>query len=113
MVDELDGRERREKSQWSIDSWSALQSAATILMMAVAGLIWGLKLESRIDMISSAHQADTEKFAGKILALEVVTQKGILPVTEVRLQSLEGQINTLQRDIDTCMGRKEIVNGRR
>lgn len=104
--DEWDGHERRQKSQWSIDSWSALQSAATLLMMAVAGLVWGLKLEGRIDMISSVQKADVDKLTGKIEVLEAATQKGILPVTEVRLHALEGQIDIMQRSIDECMARK-------
>ena len=106
MSDEWDGRERREKSQWSIDSWSALQSAATLLMMAVAGLVWGLKLEGRIDMIGAAHKADTEKLEGKISVLEAATQKGILPVTEVRIHAVEDQLQTMQRQIDECTGKK-------
>ena len=106
MPDQWDGHERREKSQWSIDSWSALQSAATLLMMAVAGLVWGLKLEGRIDMIGSQHRADMDKIEGKVLGLEVVTQKGILPVTEVRLHALEGQIDVIRRDLDDCTGKK-------
>lgn len=106
MSDDWDGRERREKSQWSIDSWSALQSAATLLMMAVAGLVWGLKLEGRIDMIGSAHKADMDKMEGKVIALESVTQKGILPVTEVRLHAIDAQISDLRADLDTCINRK-------
>lgn len=107
MADEWDGRERREKSQWSIDSWSALQSAATLLMMAVAGLVWGLKLEGRIDMIGSSHKADMDKVEGKVFALETVTQKGILPVTEVRMHAVESRMDVMQRDIDACTGRKK------
>lgn len=106
MSEEWDGRERREKSQWSIDSWSALQSAATLLMMAVAGLVWGLKLEGRIDMIGSEHKSDMEKIDGKVFALESVTQKGILPVTEARLHAIDAQISDLRADLDTCINRK-------
>lgn len=103
---EWDGHERREKNQWSIDSWSALQSAATLLMMAVAGLVWGLKLENRIDLIGSAHKADIDKIEGKILVLETSTQKGILPVTEVRLNGLKSELDALRRDVDECVARK-------
>lgn len=106
MSDEWDGHERREKNQWSIDSWSALQSAATLLMMAVAGLVWGLKLEGRIDMIASGHKADMEKIEGKVLSLEAVTQKGILPVTEVKIHAMEGQIDVIRRELDECVGKK-------
>jgi hypothetical protein len=106
MADEWDGRERREKSQWSIDSWSALQSAATLLMMAVAGLVWGLKLEGRIDMIGSGHKADMDKMEGKVMALETVTQKGILPVTEVRLHAVESQVDGMKRELAECVGKK-------
>lgn len=106
MSEEWDGRERREKNQWSIDSWSALQSAATLLMMAVAGLVWGLKLEGRIDMIGSSHKADMDKLEGKVGALEAATQKGILPVTEVRLHAIDAQILDIRADLDTCISRK-------
>lgn len=100
------GHERRQKSQWTIDSWSALQSAATLLMMAVAGLVWGLKLEGRIDMIGSSHKADMDKLEGKVGNLEAATEKGILPVTEVRLHAVESQISGIRADLDTCLGRK-------
>lgn len=106
MSDEWDGRERREKSRWSIDSWSALQSAATLLMMAVAGLVWGLKLEGRIDMIGSSHKADIDKLEGKVGVLEAATQKGILPVTEVRLHAIDAQISDIRADLATCISRK-------
>lgn len=106
MNEEWDGHERREKSQWSIDSWSALQSAATLLMMAVAGLVWGLKLENRIDLIASAHTADIDKVSNKIANLESVTQKGILPVTEVRLHALENRVDAVAREVDECLNRK-------
>ena len=79
---------------------------ATLLMMAVAGLVWGLKLEGRIDMIGSAHKADMDKMEGKVIALESVTQKGILPVTEVRLHTIDAQISDLRADLDTCINRK-------
>ena len=95
-----------EQKSWSIDSWSALQSAATLLMMAVAGLVWGLKLEGRIDMIGSSHKADMDKIEGKVMVLESATQKGILPVTEVRLHAVESQIETLRHDVDECVARK-------
>ena len=95
-----------EKSQWKIDSWSALQSAATLLMMAVAGLIWGLKLENRIDLVASHHMGDVDKMNNKIENLELITRKGILPVTEVRIHSIEVQIEDMMRDIDSCVGRK-------
>lgn len=102
MSDEQHGTHK----SWSIDSWSALQSAATLLMMAVAGLVWGLKLEGRIDMIGSSHQSDMDKLEGKVISLESVTQKGILPVTEVRLHAIDAQISDLRADLDTCINRK-------
>jgi hypothetical protein len=106
MADDWDGRERRNKSQWSIDSWSALQSAATLLMMAVAGLVWGLKLEGRIDLIGTTHKADMDKLEGKVLMVETATQKGILPVTEARMNGLKSEIDALRRDVDECVARK-------
>lgn len=102
-----DSRERRPKNQWSIDSWSALQSAATLLMMAVSGLIWGLKLESRIDLIGSMHRSDVDKLTDKVIYLESLTQRGILPVAEARLHAMEAVLNTMRQDIDACMGRKK------
>lgn len=106
MNEEQSGREQRERNQWAIDSWSSLQSAATLLMMAVAGLVWGLKLESRIDMIASQHKADMDKMDGKVGDLEQATQKGILPVTEVRLNALENQVGSIRRELDECTGKK-------
>lgn len=103
---------RPQKTQWSIDSWSALQSAATLLMMAVAGLVWGLKLEGRIDIIGSEHKADVSLLEGKVMALELATQKGILPVTEVRIHAIEARIDNLRQDLDECVGR-ENRHGRR
>jgi hypothetical protein len=106
MADEWGNRQPGERSQWSIDSWSALQSAATLLMMAVAGLVWGLKLEGRIDMIGSSHTADMDKLEGKVMVLEAATQKGILPVTEVRLHAVESQVDGMKRELAECVGKK-------
>ena len=106
MNEKWDDHERREKNQWSIDSWSALQSAATLLMMAIAGLVWGLKLENRIDMIESSHKSDMEKLDGKIANLETSTQKGILPITEVRLNALENRVDGMAKEINECIKRR-------
>lgn len=94
--------ESESKKGWAMDSWSALQSAATLLMMAVAGLVWGLKLESRIDLIASMYTRDTEKLGSKVQSLETTMQRGVLPVTEVRLESLEEQIDDLRKIIEDC-----------
>jgi hypothetical protein len=47
-----------------------------------------------------------DKIEGKVGALESVTQKGILPVTEVRLHAIDAQISDLRADLDTCINRK-------
>lgn len=96
-----------KENNWVVDNWSALQSVATLIMMAVAGLVWGLKLESRIDLVASLHHGDMEKMQNKITALESSTQKGILPVTEVRINALQAEIDGLHRNIDDCLNRRK------
>jgi hypothetical protein len=57
-------------------------------------------------MIGSSHKADMDKMEGKVMALETVTQKGILPVTEVRLHAVESQIDGMKRELAECVGKK-------
>ena len=106
MSEEWNGKERRERTRWSIDSWSALQSAATLLMMAVAGLVWGLKLESRIDMIGSQYRSEISQLQAKTVSLEAIISKGILPIAEVRMNTLESRVDTVTKELNDCIKKR-------
>lgn len=106
-MDEWNGRERREKNQWSIDSWSALQSAATLLMMAVAGLIWGIKLENRIDMMTAELRSEVVQLSDKQEKTDAMISRGILPITEIKMRAMEDRIVEIEKNVDACMGRKK------
>jgi hypothetical protein len=75
-------------------------------MMAIAGLVWGLKLENRIDLLESRHRSDFDKLDDEIAAVEAATQKGILPIAEIKLHAMEVQINDIKKDIDVCLKSK-------
>lgn len=93
-----DGRERR-KPRWAIDNWSSLQGATSLLLLCLAGIVGGVKLISRLDVLSE-HLDRVEQ---KVSSIEAQTSRGILPVTQVRIESVEERLRSLATRLEDCL----------
>lgn len=105
MSEEWDGIERR-KSQadgFAINSWPSLLSLLSIGMMAVGGISWGLKLESRIDKYADQQTSMRERFLADLASTQAIVARGMLPVTEVKIQAIEMRLNKIDVELDQCI----------
>ena len=75
-----------------IRNWSDMAAFATILLMAIAGITWGLKLESRVDQESVARTM----LAAQVAGLQAKIDAGTLPLTAERLATEQRQIDEIK-----------------
>lgn len=95
--DEWDGRDRRRApSGFSLDSWSSLQSLITIALVMLSGIAWGLKLEAKIEDCRSKIEDKTESIRAEIANMRATIDKGVLPVTAIRLEQIERDIRKIE-----------------
>jgi hypothetical protein len=78
------------KRNFSLNNWSAVQSLLTILVMAVAGIAWGLKLENRIDSLNSSYTS-----------INTQISKGILPLADERINQIMTENTKMRTEIDS------------
>lgn len=103
--EEWDGVERR-KSQldgFAINSWPSLMSLMSICLMAIGGISWGLKLESRIDKYSELQSSMRERFLADLASTQAIVSRGMLPVTEVKIQAIEDRLDKIDAELDQCV----------
>lgn len=121
MAEEWDGHERyRSKDTWdgverrksqegfAVNSWSSLMSLLSICLMAVGGISWGLKLEARIDKYQDTQSSMRERFLADIASTQAVISRGMLPITEVKIASIEKKLDELQKDVDACVRKNKL-----
>lgn len=99
-----DGVERRKPQEgFAVNSWSSLVSLMSICMMAVGGISWGLKLEARIDKYTDLQTSLLARFLADLATTQSLVARGILPVTEAKLQAIEQRINGMERELKECL----------
>ena len=104
-----DGPEsRKNQAGFAVNSWSSLMSLLYVCIMAVGGISWGLKLETRIDKYADLQTSMRERFLADIATTQAILSKGMLPVTEVKIQNIENKLIHLEADIDECLRKKRI-----
>ena len=91
----------RPNSLFKLKSWGDVFAVMSLFAMLIAGLAWGLKLESRND----ALQIRVEAVERARIMLEAQISQGILPVTKERLDAIQARdvmmlerITNLERD---------------
>lgn len=99
----------KNTSGFAIDSWANLASFSVVCVAALGGISWGLKLESRIDKYSDMQNSMRERFLADIATTQSLLARGILPVTEVKIQSIENRVNKLEVDIDQCVRKNKLT----
>jgi hypothetical protein len=73
-------------TRFKLRTFSDIQAFISIVIVMVAGLAWGLKLDNRIEDVSRQTNE-----------CRVTLAKGILPVAEERLIALMHRISALER----------------
>lgn len=73
----------------NIKTWGDVVALSTLLGLFLGVVAWGLKLESRIDLVSA-----------RVAAVERAVGDGRLPRTETRIEDLERRIEQLERRIE-------------
>lgn len=78
-----------KKSGFAIRSWADIGVLVLLITFIIAGLTWGMKLESRYDKLDQAY-------------IELARQvgNGILPRAEERIRNIESQLTDIEDDID-------------
>lgn len=104
MSEDWDGVDRRKTPDgFAVNSWSSLMSLLSICLMAVGGISWGLKLESRIDKYSDMQSSMRERFLADIATTQAVLARGMLPVTQAKIESIENRLDKVEDAVDACM----------
>lgn len=78
----------QKQQAFSLNSWPALQSLLTIILIAIGGVAWGLKLETRLDNLKD-----------RMYSLEEQTGGGKFPVAIERLNNVATQIEGYQKEL--------------
>ena len=99
--------QRRSQSGFAINSWGNLMSFLSVCLMAIAGITWGLKLESRIDKYADLQSSMREQFLADIATTQAILSRGMLPVTEAKINAMENRMDKLEADIDICLRRSK------
>ena len=78
-----------------VKRWSDVVAIATLLVMAIAGLAWGLKLEGRIDQTG----ATAALLLDRVARTETAISAGTLPLTAQRLSEQQRRIDDLESQV--------------
>lgn len=87
---------RQAAERLKVRTFADLQALVMIGVVLVGGIAWGLKIESRVD--SEAKRREE---------LSVLLARGILPVTEERIQSLTARLDRREQEAVQAM---ELIN---
>lgn len=70
-----------------IRSFGDIYHAMSIAVVMIAGIAWGLKLEAKTEMVQK-----------ELVQLQLLINKGILPVAEERLNSLTARLDRREQE---------------
>lgn len=81
---------------FQVRSWSDALAVLSLLAMGAAGVVWGMKLESRYDRIEDqlAIQRNVD------VKMQAVLDAGVLPRTDERLRAHDMRITELENRLD-------------
>lgn len=77
---------------FTVRSWTDVFALLTLLGMAGAGVMWGLKLDNR-----------TVELETRLAKIEDKLDVGILPRTDERIRSIERRLEVDERDVDRLL----------
>ena len=83
-----------KQKEASFRSW--VRDLFPLVLLAISGLVWGMKLESRYDKIEERQTT----MSIRVAALEEVVSRGILPRTEERFSSTDRSLNNFDKRLE-------------
>ena len=98
-----------EASGFQVNSWASLASLMVVCISAIGGISWGLKLEARIDKYSDVQNSMRERFLADISTTQAIIARGVLPITEVKLASIERRLDEVEKDVDQCVRKSKTL----
>lgn len=95
-----------------IQSWSDVIAVLSLGGLILGGVAWGLRLENRysnLDSRISAHRTEVQQLIEQVrveiatvnsgvIDIKALVQRGVLPVTEVRLQTIESRLTEIEHE---------------
>jgi len=78
-----------------IRSWTDVAALGTLLVMALAGLAWGLKLDQRTDILRTDMAGDEQR----ISKIETTLASGAMAAAQTRLIEQQREIDVLYAEI--------------
>jgi hypothetical protein len=105
----MSDHEEPSESGFALNNWGSLASFMSVCLMAIAGIAWGLKLETRIDKYVDVQASMRERLLADIATTQAILSRGMLPVTEAKILSIEKRLDSMEDDINTCL-RKNSTN---
>ena len=85
-----------------VDHISKWQGIVTLVIAAIAGLTWLLKLESQISETSRQSQEGRVQLRGEVESIRNQLSNGVLPVTSVRLDRIESELEKVSSLMAEC-----------
>lgn len=95
-----------------IQSWSDVIAVLSLAGVIFGGAAWGLRLEARYSELDSrimGHRVEVQQLIEQVRAeiavvqsgvidIKSLVQRGVLPVTEVRLQTIEARLTEIEHE---------------
>lgn len=92
----MDETKPKNSEGFAINSWSNLVSFASVCLMALGGISWGLKLEARIDRYAEQQITMRERALSEL--------SGAQTLSGVKMQAMDDRITKVEQDLDECKG---------
>lgn len=77
----------------------------TILVVLFGGIAWGLKLESRIDLVARDTKEAQRISEEELRQVSAQLSRGILPIAAIRIETIEERLKGLSQTVDECIKR--------
>ena len=95
-----------------IQSWSDVIAVLSLGGLILGGVAWGLRLENRYSELDGrimGHRAEVQQLIEQVrteiaavqagvIDIKALVQRGVLPVTEVRLQTIESRLTEIEHE---------------
>lgn len=86
----------------SVKRWQDVAAIAVLVGMMYSVVQWGLKLDSRLESVTSYIAGDEQR----ITKIETKMEAGILPVAQARLTEMQRQLDELDSQIHDITNRE-------
>lgn len=89
-----------KENGFAIHSWGELYSLIMVILVILAGLAWGLKIEFNQSAEREAREAQYATIDKRLRAMEDEIAVGELPVAKQHFETVERRIDELENRLD-------------